>query len=70
LRRWFWRRHVGEQRAQLADDVRRLAGFADAAAETATRLGADVPEGVAACAVVWHHWAWRLAEWARGGEPQ
>jgi hypothetical protein len=70
LRRWFWRSHVGEQRAQLADDVRRLAGFADAAVQTATRLGADVPEGVAACALVWHHWARRFAEWARDREPQ
>jgi hypothetical protein len=68
-RRW-WRRRKVEQRAQLADDVRRVAGFADAATERARRLGAEVPEGVAACAVVWHHWAWRLAEWARGDEPQ
>jgi hypothetical protein len=41
--------------------VRRLAGFADAAVTTARRLGADVPEGVAACALVWSHWADRLA---------
>jgi hypothetical protein len=68
--RWLWRRHADQRRAQLADDVRRLAGFADAAADTARRLGAEVPEGVAACAVVWHHWAWRLAEWASEGERQ
>jgi predicted RNA methylase len=60
VRRW-WRRRQLEQRARLADDVRRLAGFADAAVTTARRLGADVPEGVAACALVWSHWADRLA---------
>jgi hypothetical protein len=59
-----------EQRGQLADDVRRLAGFADAAVETATRLGAEMPEGVVACTVVWRHWAGRLAQWARDCEAQ
>ena len=29
--------------------------------------GAEVPEGVAACATVWHHWARRLAEWSEEG---
>ena len=57
-----------EQRAQLADDVRRLAGFADAAVDKATQLGAEVPEGVAACTTVWRHWSARLAEWARSDE--
>ena len=59
-----------EQRARLTEDVRRLAGFADAAVTTARRLGADVPEGVAACPPVWSHWAGRLADWARGLEPE
>jgi hypothetical protein len=58
------------QRVQLADDVQRLAGFADAAVDKATRLGAEVPEGVAACPVVWRHWGARLAKWARGGEAR
>jgi hypothetical protein len=66
LRRWRRHRHADEQRARLADDVRRLAGFADVAAQQANRLGADVPEGVAACALVWHHWARRLAELGGG----
>jgi hypothetical protein len=60
VRRW-WRRRRVEQRARLADDVRRLAGFADAAVATARRLGAEVPQGVAACPLVWSHWADRLA---------
>lgn len=59
---------MDEQRAQLADDVRSLAGFADAAVATARRLGADMPDGVAACSLVWSHWADRLAAWAREGE--
>jgi hypothetical protein len=40
VRRW-WRRRRVEQRARLADNVRRLAGFADAAVTTARRLGAE-----------------------------
>ena len=64
--RWRRRRHV-EQRAQLAADVRDLAGFADATVVTPRRLGADVPEGVAACQKVWSYWADRLAAWAREG---
>jgi hypothetical protein len=63
--RWRRRRH-DEQRAQLVSDIQRLAGFADAAVDKATKLGAEVPEGVAACPVVWRHWAGRLAQWARG----
>jgi hypothetical protein len=69
VRRW-WRRRRVEQRAQLAGEVRRLAGWSHLVAAEARRLGADVPEGVAACAAVWSHWADRLAEWARGSEPE
>jgi hypothetical protein len=69
VRRWKRRRQV-EQRAQLAGDVRNLAGFADAAVKQARRLGADVPDGVAACPLVWSHWAARLAEWSRRGDAQ
>jgi hypothetical protein len=67
--RWRRRRQAG-QRARLADEVRRLAGWSHLVAAEARRLGADVPEGVAACATVWSHWADRLAEWARGSEPE
>jgi hypothetical protein len=63
-----WRWHVDERRAQLAADVRALAGLADSAVVTARRLGADVPEGVAACQMVWSYWADRLAAWAREGD--
>ena len=69
MRRWWRRRHADEQRARLADDVRRLAGFADAAVTTARRLGAEVPDGVAACPLVWSHWADRLAEREPPAEP-
>ena len=67
---WRRNRHGAEQRTQLVSDIQRLAGFADAAVEKAARLGAEVPEGVAACPVVWRHWAGRLADWARDGEGQ
>jgi hypothetical protein len=65
-----WRSHDDEQRVQLADDVRRLAGFADAAVDKATSLDAELPEDVARCAASWRRWATRLAEWARGREAQ
>jgi hypothetical protein len=61
VRRWWRRRYADGQRARLAEDVRRLAGVAAAAVATARRLGAEVPDGVAACLLVWSHWADRLA---------
>ena len=69
MRRW-WRRRRVEQRAWLADEVRRLAGWSHLVAAEGRRLGADVPDGVAAYLTVWSHWADRLAEWARGSEPE
>jgi hypothetical protein len=63
VRRWLQRRRA-DQRARLAADARRVAGFADATIATARRLGADIPEGVGACTLVWRLWAWRLDEWA------
>jgi hypothetical protein len=68
MRRW-WRRRKVEQRARLADDVRRLAGWSHLVIAEARRLGADVPEGVAACPLVWSHWADRLAA-TRPPEPE
>jgi hypothetical protein len=66
VRRFLWRRHVPELRARLADDVRNVAGWSDLVTAEARRLGAEVPDGVAACTTVWSHWADRLTDWARG----
>jgi len=55
-----------DPRRRLADDARRAAGFMEAVAADARRLGAELPEAALACAVVWRHWAARLAVWARG----
>jgi hypothetical protein len=69
VRRW-WRRRQVEQRARLADDARRTVGLMAAMLADAERARAEVPAGVAACLTVWRSWADRLAEWAKGGEPQ
>ena len=66
----IWRRHDDGERVQLAEDARRVAGFADALVDKAARLGAEVPEGVSACTTVWRHWSARLHEWARGSKGQ
>jgi hypothetical protein len=66
----IFRKHDDDERVQLAEDARRVAGFADAVVQKAERLGAEVPEGVSACTVVWRHWGARLQEWARGGDAQ
>jgi hypothetical protein len=63
VRRWFRRRRA-TQRAILAADVLRLAGYADAALVTARRFGAPVPADVRRCPKLWREWAWQLAEWA------
>jgi hypothetical protein len=34
----------------------------------AQRVGADLPEGVAACLAVWRSWSERLADWAKDKE--
>ena len=69
VRRWRRRRQV-EQRARLADDARRTVGLMAAMLADAERARAEVPAGVAACLTVWRSWAGRLAEWAKGGEPE
>jgi len=63
MRRWI-RRRKAEQRARLAADVRRVAGFADATVATARRIGAPLPGEVRGCLRIWHEWAWQLEEWA------
>lgn len=60
-RRWRERRRRKDRRAELADDVRRVAGYAEATVVTARRLKAELPEGVAECTAVWRAWAARLA---------
>jgi hypothetical protein len=65
MRRWI-RCRRDTQRVQLADDARRLAGYADAVVDRARRLGAPVPGSVALCPLVWRYWSWQLQEWARG----
>ena len=69
VRRWRRRRQI-TQRARLADDARRTVGLMAATLADAERARAEVPEGVAACLTVWRSWAGRLAEWARGSEPE
>jgi hypothetical protein len=67
--RWRWRRRTSDRRVRLADDVRRLAGWSHLILAEARRLGAEVPDGVTACSLVWSHWADRLAVWAKGSQP-
>jgi hypothetical protein len=69
LRRW-WRRRKVEQRAQLADDAHNVVLLMGGVVADAERASAEVPAGVAACLTVWRAWAGRLAEWARGSEPE
>jgi hypothetical protein len=51
-----------DRREVLADDVRRLAGLAEAAIGEAASLDLEVPEDVARCVACWRHWAWRLGD--------
>ena len=69
VRRWRRRRQV-EQRARLADDARRTVGLMASVLADAERARAEMPDGVIACLTVWRSWAGRLAEWAKGGEPE
>jgi hypothetical protein len=48
------------RREVLADDVRRLAGLAEAAVGEAASLDLEVPEDVARCVACWRHWAWQI----------
>ncbi len=69
MRRW-WRRRQVTQRARLAGEVRRLAGWSHLVAAAARRRGADVPDGVTACSLVWSTWADRLDQWAEEEEGE
>jgi len=48
------------RREVLADDVRRLAGLAEAAVGEANLIGVEVPEDVARCVACWRHWSWQI----------
>jgi hypothetical protein len=50
------------RRELLADDLRRLAGLAEAAVGEAHLLGIDVPEDVARCIAAWRSWQRQLEE--------
>jgi hypothetical protein len=54
-----------ERRQLLADDLRRIAGFASAVVGEATELGLEVPEETAHCIATFFGWSHRL----RGEEP-
>jgi hypothetical protein len=51
-----------ERRQQLADDLRRIAGFASAVVGEATELGLEVPEETAQCIATLFGWSQRLRE--------
>lgn len=51
-----------DRRNVLADDVRRLAGLAEAAVGEAASLDLEVPEDVARCVACWRHWSWQLGD--------
>jgi hypothetical protein len=52
-----WRRRRSDPRARLADDVRRLAGYAESVVAHADRLDVEVPEELADCVVMWWRWS-------------
>jgi hypothetical protein len=51
-----------DRREVLADDLRRLAGLAEAAVGEANLLGVDIPEDVAQCVAAWRSWQRQLEE--------
>jgi hypothetical protein len=51
-----------DRRELLADDLRRLAGLAEAAVGEAQLLGVEIPEGVARCVAAWRSWQRQLEE--------
>jgi hypothetical protein len=51
-----------DRRELLADDVRRLAGLAEAAVGEAELLDLPVPDDVLPCVAAWRHWAQQLRD--------
>jgi hypothetical protein len=56
------RRRTPNERRQLADDVRRTAGFMAVVVGEAGRLDLEIPEDVVAAVVAWRVWAQALAD--------
>jgi hypothetical protein len=57
-------------REVLADDLRRLAGLAEAAVGEAQLLGVPIPDDVLPCVSAWRHWSWRLRDQQQEGGEQ
>jgi hypothetical protein len=51
-----------DRRELLADDLRRLAGLAEAAVGEAHLLGLPVPDDVLPCVVAWRSWSRQVRE--------
>jgi hypothetical protein len=51
-----------DRRELLADDLRRLAGLAEAAVGEANLLGMEVPEDAARCVAAWRSWQRQLEQ--------
>jgi hypothetical protein len=51
-----------DRRELLADDLRRLAGLAEAAVGEANLLGVEVPDDVLPCVAAWRTWSRQVRE--------
>ena len=51
-----------DRRQLLADDLRRLAGLAEAAVGEATLLGLEIPNDVLPCVAAWRSWSRQVRE--------
>jgi hypothetical protein len=51
-----------DRRELLADDLRRLAGLAEAAVGEADLLGVEVPDDVLPCVAAWRSWSRQVRE--------
>jgi hypothetical protein len=59
-----------DRRQLLADDLRRLAGLAEAAVGEARLLEVEVLDDVLPCVAAWRSWSRRVCEEAEGGEDR
>ena len=51
-----------DRRELLADDLRRLAGLAEAAVGEANLLGVEIPDDVLPCVAAWRSWSRQIRE--------